>query len=210
VFEKFLSINEADFRQRYEGTYGFYRNEDGKKMLVQLSRINRGECHFVDIRGVDYYIKADSEKNVGFEFIPPRSSYYNTDTAYALLVKRVAERQFHRGIYNRNTSITSLGKSGFFAALPINFETLEKVYLKAFSYRDAFQKWNDKVSVAISPQFALCIPTSGVYIWEKKIGTFTKDNDKKNHFNIKLDDSDLWKTELVDTFKLLDCTVEIS
>jgi hypothetical protein len=78
MFEKFLSQNLESFKQRYEGTFGFYRNEEGKRLLVRLDSITARNCVFKDANGVDYRIRPDSEENIGFEFLPPKSQWYNT------------------------------------------------------------------------------------------------------------------------------------
>jgi hypothetical protein len=213
VFEKFLSNNSGDFRQRYEGTFGFYRGEDGKKLLVRLEAINERVCLFIDKNGLEYRLNVDSEKDIGFDFIPPKSGYYNTlmddGTLQPVLVSRVPARQFQRGVSSKNTKITRL-IAGQAAAIPFNFPILEKIYLTALSTEEAFGRWNNNPkagAVAISKQLALDATVGKVLLYENWIGTFKK---KDTHFTCKLDEPALWRTEITDAFRALGCTTEVN
>jgi hypothetical protein len=206
MFEKFLRAGAADFRQRYEGTFGFFRNQDGKKMLVQLTQVREDQCNFIGDNGQDYLIKPDAPGEIGFEFAPPKAAFYNGDKR-AILVERIAARQFQRGISSRNTQIAQLRPTGGWDALPINFETLQKIFMKAVAPKDAFAAWATRESIALSPQFAVSIRTANAYVFDKKIGTYQRTD---RHFAFKLDEPDLWRVELVDTLKALDCTAEVA
>ncbi len=205
MFEKFLSSNMDDFRQRYEGTYGFYRGEDGKKLLVTLSSIRDEVCTFSDAKGVQYKLNADAAKDIGFEFIPPKAGYYNTVDG-VVLVSRIPSRQFQRGLSSKNTNISAL-TIGQFLPLRVGFEILEKVYLKAIPPREAHAAWNMRQAIAISKQIALEPNTKEVYLYANAIGTFERSN---TTFMVKLQEPTLWRTEIMDAFKAMDCTVEIS
>jgi hypothetical protein len=205
MFEKFLAENAADFRQRYEGTYGFYRDETGKKLLAQLTLIRDNVCHFIDSRGIEYHLNADAPSDKGFEFIPPKASWYNIAGGQAFLVTRIAARQFQRGLSAKNTAIYVL-QGGGLSNKRIDFTTLESIYLKARSKQDAYQSWNDSQSVAISDQIACNLKTGDVYVWEKKIGTFTKNG---NAFEVKLQEPTLWRTEVTDALRALGCTTKV-
>lgn len=204
MFEKFLSGNAREFAQRYEGTYGFFRDEQGKKSLVRLDAVRDSTCFFSNRIGLEFHLNADTEKNIGFEFIPPKAQFYNTDIG-ALLVTRVAARQFQRGITHRNTSIRLLVKNGF-GNYPVDFTNLEKIYLKATTPVDAFKNWGEH-SVAISNNIAMSPKGDKVYLWDKVIGVYTK---LDRHFMIKLEEPLLWRTEVTDAFKSLPCTFEVA
>lgn len=204
MFEKFTTENADNFRQRYEGTFGFYRDgETNKRILTKLNYIRNDYCGFVDSRGVEYKLYPNSEKDIGFEFIPPRSDYYNTVDG-AVLVKRVAARQFQRGLSSKNTAIYQLESRGLDAAR-VDFPMLNKIYLNPVAIRDAFAKKDSLPSVAISKQLALTEHT--VYLFEKQIGTYAQ---KGTHFAFKLEEPDLWRTEINDALKSLHCTVEVA
>ena len=80
MFEKFLSANVESFRQRYEGTYGFYRDEKKKRLLVRLDSISPEECVFVNADGIDFRLRVDTSRDIGFEFLPPKSAWRNRES----------------------------------------------------------------------------------------------------------------------------------
>ena len=202
MFEKFLSANAADFRQRYEGTFGFYRDENGKRLLTKLSHIREDVCIFTDARDVEYRLNPNAEKNIGFEFIPPRAAFYNVVDG-AALVCRVAARQFQRGLSSKNTGIYLL--NGNLRQQRVGFPMLTKIYLQAIPPRMAYANWNALPSVAITKQLACS--EGRLYMFENVIGSYTKEGD---HFKVALDEPDLWRTEIQDGFKSIGCTVEVS
>lgn len=204
MFEKFTAAGAADFRQRYEGTYGFYRDENGKRLLTKLSYIRNEVCVFIDSRGVEYRLNPDAESNIGFEFIPPKAAYHNTPNE-TILVSRIAARQFQRGLSYKNTNLWSLMPGGLMQ-VKMDFPLLERIYLKAISPRDAVAAFSTRSSVAISKQLALT-SLGVVFLYEKPIGKYTR---KDNHLSFKLDEPSLWKTEVQDACRDIGFTVEVS
>jgi hypothetical protein len=203
MFEKFTSANAADFRQRYEGTYGFYRDEKGKRLLTQLSYIRENVCVFIDSRGVEYKLFPNAESDLGFDFIPPRSTFYNTADG-AMLVERIAARQFQRGLSPKNTAIHLL-RAGGLTGVKVGFPALEKIYATTPVAPDVFVL-SDGISVALSKQLALD-PVGGVYIFSNRVGVF-KRQDK--HFIVTLDEPNLWRTEVKEALTRAGCTVEVA
>ena len=206
MFEKFLSQNAGDFRQRYEGTYGFYRDENGKRMLAKLNSISERVCIFVDARGIEYNLNADSTKDIGFEFIPPKSGYFNTDKG-ALFVQRVPARQFSRGINQRNTGISLLSAGSHFKQ-EISFPLMVSIYEQSKTAKESFPDFLKKAipSWAVTSQFCL---DHGSYIWvyQEAIGQWAH---KKEKFIVTLKDKTMYKTELTDAFRAIDYPVEFS
>jgi hypothetical protein len=199
MFEKFLRANAQDFRQRYEGTYGFYRDEKGKRMLAQLTGITEDVCLFVDARGLEYRLNVDAEKDIGFEFLPPRSGYFNTKRG-AMLVKRIAARQFQRGVTGKNVTILLLIAASL-QLQRMGFSLLESVYEKNVSAKEALAMFQslETPSVAISSSFGL--DNAGVvWVLDEAIGTHTREG---NTYKIKLNEKCPFKTELTDAFKAL-------
>jgi hypothetical protein len=204
MFEKFLSANTGDFRQRYEGTFGFYRDEKGKRLLTKLVAIRGDVCVFVDSKGIEYKLYPDAESDIGFEFIPPKAAYYNT-TDGAVLVVRQAARQFQRGLSSKNTVIYTL-KSALLQSR-VDFPMLEKIHLKAVTPREAYAQWEALPSVAISKQLACDKASASLFVYENKVGSFTKG---KDHFQVLLNEPALWRTEVQDAFKSIGCTVGVN
>jgi hypothetical protein len=199
VFEKFTSANAADFRQRYQGTFGFYRNDHEKKepLLCQLKFIE-DKVAFTDKRGIEYSLNPDVPENIGFQFLPPKAGYFNTSTG-AMLVTRTAARQFQRGISDRNTAIYSLDQLRGFRSVGVTFATLEKVFYSKLSVEEAVAAFNSgkAPSVAFSSQFGT--DGNNVYVLATVCG---KVIDKSPElWKIKLDDPDLFKTEINDALK---------
>jgi len=206
MFEKFLSANSGDFRQRYEGTYGFYRDEKGTKLLAWLTSITDNVCMFTDARGLEYKLNVDAQKDIGFEFLPPKAGYFNTDKG-AMLVQRVAQRQFQRGISGKNISINLLHK-GMLIAQRIDFPLIERLYDKALSTKDAkalFEKGGSP-SWAVSSQFCLG-DTRHVWVLAETIGKYRKEGEK---YIVSLNEKCLFRTELTDAFKAIGCPVEVN
>jgi hypothetical protein len=206
MFEKFLSINAGDFQQRYEGTYGFFRNKDRKRILVQIASVRDGRCNFTDAAGAAYHLEADSLEDQGFEFVPPKAQWYNSPDA-TYLVRRAAARQFSRGINERNTTIQRISPNGMLQVCNVNFPTLEAIYLKSFPPQEAYAKWKERAAVAISGQLAIGTASEKLYLLDKGIGTYRRTD---NHFMFKLEEPDLWRTEVSDAIKALGCTVEVA
>lgn len=203
MFEKFTTANAGDFRQRYEGTFGFYRGEDGKRLLTKLQYIRADVCSFVDSRGVEYKLFPNTEKNIGFEFIPPKAAYHNTPTG-AKLVQRVAARQFQRGLSAKNTLIYWL-KEGLLQC-NVSFAELDSIFMKAVDAQTAFKNFDNLPSVALSGQVALS-KQGDVYMYEKKIGTFTKTGPR---VVAKLESPSLWRTEVMDSIRAAGGVAEVS
>lgn len=200
MFEKFNSTNSENFRQRYQGTYGFYRDGSGKRTLVKVVSVDDQRVEFVDARGVDYRLHADNTSGIGFEFLPPKSVYYATTSGNVYLVLRVAARQFLRGICDKNTRVYKLYKGGLLG-VRVDFTSLADIYLNQVPYNAASLPLDkitlanaDAPGLALSHQFAMCLGL--VYLFDKTIGTYTVNN---TQINITLYDRGLWGTELGDS-----------
>jgi hypothetical protein len=205
MFEKFMSSNAGDFRQRYEGTYGFYRDDKGKRILTQLSGIGEDVCNFVDAKGVDYRLNADSQKDIGFEFIPPKSQYYNTSMG-AVLVLRLAARQFQRGISPKNISINQLVE-GLFVPVRVGFTILAKVYEQDVSVKEAWAALQAKKTQSCALSNQLAMDTQRVWLFQDCIGSYTQEG---TILKIKLNEPTLWSSEVRDACRALEFTAEIS
>lgn len=201
MFEKFTGPDAQDFRQRYEGTYGFFIKGD-QRILVRLDSINTEDVKqvsFSDKDGIKYKLRADSDDDsVGFEFLPPKNSYHNTLEGTYLL-KRIPTRQYSRGICDRNTSIQTV--SG--RVVPVDFKYLHQLFGKNPSPKEMLAlvqspAWKFERSIALSSQFAIQLDNSRLYCFSLRIGevALTKDN----VVAITLDDPSLWQTELRDCF----------
>lgn len=206
MFEKFTSGDAQNFRQRYINTFGFFRQQREKRLLVKINRIDT-QVGFVDKDGISYSLNPDSENDVGFEFLPPKAGWHNT-TDGGWLIRRRASRQWQRGICENNTSITT--PRGMQAA--VGFDMLSQIYENRQTLSESLKRFNqekkyDTGFLAISEQFALCKPTKQVFCYETAIGKFEAQDQL---FKIVLEDLDMWKTEIGDAARRIDLEVEIA
>jgi hypothetical protein len=203
MFEKFTSGGQADFQQRYLNTYGFFRT-NGKKILSRIRQVGPKEIQFYTKDGATYTLLVDHGDEVGFEFITPRASWYNTAQGVPLLVRRVAARQYSRGICEKNTSIHSLNGQA-----PVNFETLEQIFDSHVSFLAAYKAaMRDKpagAGVALSKAFVLDLNRKRVYAFENEIGTYSY---KEGLYSVQLYNP-LFSIEVVDAFKRNNMKVEL-
>lgn len=200
MFEKFLSEGNRDFSQRYLNTYGFFRRS-GKKLLTRLISIDN-VVRFVDKDEVVYTLNPDSTDDVGFEFLPPKAGWHNTPQG-GLLVKRIANRQWKRGICSANTRIgTPLGHRA-----EVGFVTLSQIYEKDTPVVTALKQDPGKTTgfVALSEQFAM--NKDKLFCLEAPIGSVKRGD---TNFNVKLDNPDFWRTEVKDAFTRSNLEVVIS
>lgn len=206
MFEKFTSAHQADFRQRYQGTFGFFVNNEEKKapMLCKLQFIE-DKITFLNAKGVSFEIVADTPRDIGFLFLPPKSGFFNTKFD-AVYVERTAARQFQRGISDRNTRIFVLGETGF-AAGAVTFKYLEAVFNEVLKPEKAWKRFLEKhaASYAISSQFAM--NRTRVWVFGVPIGNVVDITDEK--VVIKLAEA-LFKTELSDGFRNIGVKVEFT
>lgn len=204
MFEKFLSVNLESFRQRYEGTYGFFRDDRKRRTLVRLESINNSRCEFVDEDSLDYHLNIDTDEDMGFEFIPPEAKWYNTPNFGAVYTERIVQRQFSRGVTDSNLSIMVLNK-GRLTPKMVGFDILSQIYEHAIDPKMLVERWKDGDPFAISGQFAL--DQGRVYLFKEPAGEYRR---KDKHLSFKMNEPELWKTELADACRNIGFTSEVS
>lgn len=207
MFEKFLHADSGDFRQRYEGTYGFFSDhKTGKRLLVHLERVDLEDSPrkvvFRDRRGVDFSIKADVQDEIGFEFLPPKSAFYNTMNG-VYYVERVAARQFRRGICDNNCNVYILNERGFRRS-GVNFDTLSAIFERPIEIQAAIERFKTGAlpALALSPFMAILDGT--LYMYKEPIGTL-----QENTITLK-EGGMLFITELQDALKTLQLNYQVA
>jgi hypothetical protein len=205
MFEKFLRANSQDFRQRYENTFGYFRDEKGHRTLTQLMAVGEDVCIFTDVRGMEYRLNADSERDIGFEFIPPKSGYFNIEGG-AILVQRVAAHQFQRGVSSRNMAFNRL--FGGLRACKLTFPLMEQIYEKAVPPEKLVPIPDGLTSLAISPQFAFDFALNRVFVLASPIGVVNRDP-ASGKFLVTLEAPRLWRTEILDAARAIKLPVEV-
>lgn len=210
MFEKFTAAGASDFRQRYLNTYGYFTAR-GKKSLVKLSKIDvearERYVEFVDRDNDIFKVVADAqEADIGFHFLPPKSSWYNRANGIPILIQRVATKQYLRGICDRNTTVLDIrGK-----AYPVDFTTLISIFEDKVTPKEmvdhALKSPDAARGIAISPQFVVGIATESIKVFNHTIGNSIY---KDGKFVVTLLDKATWGTEVVDAFKRANITLEL-
>jgi len=182
--EVFTSAGRQDFRQRYEGTFGWYAN-DGKRLLVSVDRVLDGVMHFSDQNKVQY--SANADKGVGFEFLPVERGLHNIDSDMVYMYRKVA-RQYKRGICPDNTVIRSFSTWDY---IKIKHDVLEKLFTPV-KVEEYINDWRNgkRVGVAFSQQFGVF--KNNVVVYDNVIGKFDDETFKVNP---------LFKQEIQDIMK---------
>lgn len=93
------SENFEDFKQRYQGCYGFLSLND-KDVLCKITAVSPDKVSFDTEKGKDFWAYVD--KDVKFKFMPVTRGWYAASQE-AILFLRVPARQFARGITGNNT-----------------------------------------------------------------------------------------------------------
>ena len=203
MFEKFMSTDGRDFRQRYQGSYGFFRDNDKPPLLVKLVEVHHERdpfVRFVDKDDESYILNADAVSYRGFDFIPPRSAWKNTSRYGGVLAARLAQRQWSRGICDGNTSFSIPGQR----ALRVEFGILEALFVTeaptfevAYAFMKEQQKEGTRVCTALSTNFGLD-SKGNVFLFDTMIGSY---QEKSGLFTVRLTDDKLFSTEIRDAFK---------
>lgn len=168
ILEKFMATNAGDFRQRYEGTYGWYIAKD-KRVLVSILAVGEGVLQFIDRNSIKYTLNRDSTEDIGFSFLAPKMQWHNTKDFGPVLVQRIPQKQYRRGICSNNTRITN--KDG--VNLGVNFHTLAAVFENISPVSEA----SKKLSFALSPQFMVDTDKGVLKCYASRIGQVTKSKD---------------------------------
>ena len=170
-----------DFRQRYEGTYGWYTTSEGKEVLVNIQTVNTEKCVFVDIDGINYYAKADT--GISFKFIPVNRKVFLFE-GDVVSAARIPARQWQRGICHTNTEMRRIRNKG---RIDVCFATLVAYLTPPPAITSLYDVG------CIDSRF--CLPGSkSIYIYDNKIGRV------KDEETVVLDD-DLFMQELIDCFR---------
>ena len=173
---EYTSGFSRDFRQRYNGVFGFYTTGSGKEILVKISDVGERQCKFVDADGDEYFAYPD--KGVSFKFIPVNRKLFIHNGSLCCAQRKPA-RQWQRGICESNTQITNI--SGGFVE-KIDFQRL-------ISYLSGGK--DEYFVMRISDKFGFYFDR--VYLYDVRIG-------KKDGDTITLENS-LFVQELKDAVR---------
>lgn len=160
--------NVRDFAQRYQGTIGWLLNDNGNKILVQISKVEDDKVTFNDVSGRKFYAYCDGK--VQFEFLPVQRGWFYGCDGIMFLVSRRPARQWQRGISANNTTVhyatTDRPKLG------TGYVGLE-IFDSIFSV-DQEQAYHCGKTAVWSKHFATL--NGDLYLFDRHIGTY---NDEK-------------------------------
>lgn len=200
MLETFQSETSRDFRQRYQGSYGYYTvPETNKRLMVYMEEVGDTYTTFVDENRSVY--KANVDTGVIFEFIPiSKKLFTHNDGLY--LVQRKPARQWTRGITSSNTSIEVVGVGNGRA---LSFEFVEAAF--ASEPENVLQNVNAlenrlRKTVALSNTFGV-IGTE-LYVYAELIGSFIPERKE-----IVLD-TPIFRQELLDLVQRLGIPYKVS
>jgi hypothetical protein len=166
--DSLTSNNYRDFRQRYEGVFGFFSPEGKKPLLVQLSSVEETKVNFIDVLGVNYHVNVNS--GIPFDFLPIERKVVNIIGDDILYACRKPARQWQRGVCSANTSITSLcvptRRIGF------GFNLVSAVWDTPVPYSTAIEEFSYGVrkNVALDSRFSII--GDKVHLYNTPIGSY--------------------------------------
>lgn len=126
MYDTLTSNNHEDFRQRYQGSYGWL-SVDGKEQIVYITKVSAAKVMFNTVKDRDFFAFVDQD--VKFKFLPIKRGWYNGISRPCLLT-RIAARQYCRGISSSNTTCMTLSYGNILKPIPISSDVLEAVFNK--------------------------------------------------------------------------------
>lgn len=202
MLETFYSNTSRDFRQRYQGSFGYYTVPESKKrVLVYLDHVDETTTTFIDEHKTVY--KANADTGVEFDFIPVSKKLFVIDDALFLIQRRPA-RMWQRGVSGQNTHVYQITDKG-----PYNRGLTFKHVLAAFASPDAdvltkLKEIEEKkrTTVALSNTFG--VANGQFFVYDETIGTFNATTKE-----IKLNEP-LFRQEVVDLVGRLGISYKVS
>lgn len=191
-----------DFRQRYNGTYGFYVKDDKTKIPVRINEANERAVSFTDKLGMAYTANLDA--GVNFEFVPVTKRLFKHDSKL-YYCQRVPAHQFRRGICDENTQVVYLQK-GKWKVTNFDFDIFGSSQQDVGDLKkevEAFKATAKVTTLVLSKFFG--ISDGRVFFFDQAIGIYRRKENK-----ILLDDA-MFLQELKDTLARanIQFTVEI-
>lgn len=170
MLEEFNSRGSRDFRQRYEGCYGFFKPPQAEhKLMVLLRGIQEDRLSFLDENGIS--MEAVADRGHVFEFIPVQRKLFLYNNRLHYISRRPA-RQWQRGISDNNTQVRDITRGEF---VSVNFKRLQAALDDGPPKLSTLEKYcKEKVAAfLISQHFG--VSDEQVFLYNTVIGTFDKE-----------------------------------
>jgi hypothetical protein len=167
--------NIADFKQRYQGVFGWINPEENRS-LVYVSNVNTKQVTFKDANGNEFY--ANVGANVDFEFLPVNRAWYKTNKGM-FFGQRIPARQWKRGVCTENTQLREVvGVALATTVMTMRWhDAVFSVMQNPTNYKkqvDHYLASATEVNTPLSKHFAI-VHTS-LYFFSKVVGTVDKIN----------------------------------
>ncbi len=168
AIEEFTSNGARDFRQRYQGTYGYFTTDSGKRILVFMASVDEYKTTFVDAAGVEYTAIAD--KGICFEFIPLEKRLFIFEDGLCLASRRPA-RQWQRGICAANSRMDELS---YMIGHDITFKSVKAYDTRVFA--NSMENLG-RQPILINKMMGVS-KNLGLYLYNTKIGEVVSSGNK--------------------------------
>lgn len=162
--------NQADFKQRYTSAYGWFINDQGKKILVYLNGFRNGLLMFTDKDGVGYNTPMDS--GVNFEFIPVTKGWFPTSMG-AVFMTRIPARQYCRAINSTNTAMFKENKNKV-TQIELNADILDDVFGSTPTIQEMFAAFDSGENNWFVLSRHFLVTTKNFYFNSEVVGTVKK------------------------------------
>ncbi len=126
MYDTLTSKNYEDFRQRYQGSYGWLSVEGQPERIVYISKVSASKVMFNTITDRDFFAFVDQD--VRFKFLPIRRGWYKGHTNRPVLLTRIPARQYCRGISAANTTCSTMSFDNRLLPCALSGELLEAIF----------------------------------------------------------------------------------
>lgn len=169
MLETFQSDHSRDFRQRYAGSFGYYKDDNKRKIFVLISNVGDLEVSFVDEKENVYSARADS--GIEFEFIPVKKKLF-VHRDELLYIRRRPARMWARGINPQNTEVSNVlvGKDQ-----TLNFAKVVAYLKTCVDVKLNIQKLEEKNVSAVVLSDLFGTTNGSLYLYDKVVGDFRPD-----------------------------------
>ena len=163
--EEFNSAYWSDFRQRYQGTYGWWETDKKERLLVYLREVGEERVIFQNKDGFKFTAIADQGNS--FTFLPVVRGCFNYLDDGVVVTRRRPARMWKRGVCEENTDIISLATG---KTLGVNFQTLEGIFGDKTNTALARFKQTLTGNAAIDNVFS--VVGNKLFLYENQIGSY--------------------------------------
>lgn len=188
LIDSLKSDNWEDFKQRYQGCFGWLKQPENRELLVKITKVDQEKVVFDTETSSGFWAYCD--QGVEFKFIPvTRGWYSDPDSGSPVLLMRVPARQFQRGISSQNTAAFVI-RFGALSATHVVFNNL-----KAMLVNREFPYLTSPSPQRLSKYFALGSYKDAIgqdlFLLDRVVGVVHNNKIKLTHIEVKQEVEDL-------------------